>query len=51
MSSGAGDLSHRSWIVEKLLSPVQQHPALGSDVQVTLHMYLKPHSCSVKDTS
>jgi len=40
MSSGAGDLSHHSWIAKKLLSPVQLQPALRSDVQVTLHVFL-----------
>ena len=40
MSSGAGDLSHHSWIAKKLLSPVQLQPALRSDVQVTLHEFL-----------
>ena len=51
MSSGAGDLSHHSWIAPNMLLPVQPHPALGSDVKVILHVYLKPHSCVVKDTS
>lgn len=35
MSSGAGDLSHHSWIAQNvLLSPVQSQAALESDVQV-----------------
>ena len=48
MSSGAGDLSHHSWIVQNvLLSPVQSQAALGSDVQV---LFSNPHAYALKVT-